>query len=145
MFNIGLLHSSVGEREGHDTYASCSVDQLRAHGYHYWALGHVHTREFLWRDPWVVFPGNLQGRHVNETGEKGATLVTVTDGVISGEPRHISFDTVRWARPRIVLDGDGDEEAALAQVRSELTRALDQADGRLVGGADRTGRLLPRP
>ena len=25
-------------------------------------------------DPWIVFPGNLQSRHMRETGPKGATL-----------------------------------------------------------------------
>src|SRR4051812_42467788 len=79
-FNIGLLHSSVGERELHDTYASCAIEQLRDHGYHYWALGHIHKREVLHEDPWIVFPGNLQGRKITETGPKGATVVTVTDG-----------------------------------------------------------------
>ena len=90
-FNIGLLHSSVGEREGHDTYASCSVEQLSHHGYDYWALGHVHKRDILSRDPWIVFPGNLQGRHIRETGPKGAALVTVTDGKVFGDlPRFLS-------------------------------------------------------
>lgn len=115
-FNIGLLHSSVGEREGHDTYASCSVEQLRHHGYDYWALGHIHKRDILARDPWIVFPGNLQGRHIRETSAKGATLVTVTDGRITDEPLHIPFDTVRWAFVPVVLAEDADEDAALSQV-----------------------------
>src|SRR5438045_2338199 len=65
-FNIGLLHTSIDGRVGHDTYAPCSVDQLRGHGYQYWALGHVHRREVLSEAPWIVFSGNLQGRHINE-------------------------------------------------------------------------------
>jgi hypothetical protein len=131
-FNIGLLHSSVGEREGHDTYASCTVDQLHNHGYDYWALGHVHKRAILARDPWIVFPGNLQGRHVHETSAKGAILVTVTDGSISDEPLHIPFDVVRWARIPVVLTEDADEDAALNQVRVALASALEQADGCLL-------------
>jgi DNA repair exonuclease SbcCD nuclease subunit len=122
----------VGEREGHDTYASCSIEQLRQHGYGYWALGHVHKRDILSRDPWIVFPGNLQGRHIRETSAKGATLVTVTDGRIIGEPQHICFDTVRWARVPVVLTEDSSEDAALNQVRAALAAALEQADGRLL-------------
>jgi exonuclease SbcD len=36
----------------------------------------------LRRDPWIVYPGNLQTRMMREAGEKGATLVTVRDGRI---------------------------------------------------------------
>jgi predicted phosphodiesterase len=130
-FNIGLLHSSVGERELHDNYAPCSIEQLRAHDYDYWALGHVHEREVMSTDPWIVFPGNLQGRHVNETGPKGATLVTVTDGKIV-DVSHQSFDTIRWARIPVILGLDDDEDTALTQVRAALAAALEQADGRLL-------------
>jgi exonuclease SbcD len=131
-FNIGLLHSSVGERELHDNYAPCSVAQLSGHGYDYWALGHVHAREVLARDPWIVFPGNLQGRHINETGTKGAMLVTVTDGLVADDPLFVPFDTVRWARIDVDLAEDAGEDAALSQVRAELVSAYEQAEGRLL-------------
>jgi DNA repair protein SbcD/Mre11 len=80
LFNIGLLHTCADGRAGHEPYAPCSVDGLSAKGYDYWALGHAHAREVLSRDPWIVFPGNLQGRHAREIGPKGATVVTVRDG-----------------------------------------------------------------
>jgi exonuclease SbcD len=131
-FNIGLLHSSVGVREGHDTYASCAVEQLQDHGYDYWALGHVHKREILSRDPWIVFPGNIQGRKITETGSKGATLVTVTDGKIVEEPTHVTLDTVRWARIPIALTTEDDEDSALTQLRTALTAELEQTEGRLL-------------
>ncbi len=81
-FNIGLLHTSLTGREGHENYAPCTLDDLKSKGYDYWALGHVHKREIISKDPWIVFPGNIQGRHIKETGAKGATLVTVEDGRI---------------------------------------------------------------
>lgn len=76
LFNIGVLHTSVTGRPGHETYAPCTLEGLLSKGYQYWALGHVHQREVLHQDPWVVFPGNLQGRHIRETGPKGCALVT---------------------------------------------------------------------
>jgi DNA repair protein SbcD/Mre11 len=95
-FNIGLLHTSADGREGHEPYAPCTVPSLVARGYDYWALGHVHQREVLHLDPWIVFPGNLQGRHVREAGAKGATLVTVEDRrVVSVD--HVELDVLRWA------------------------------------------------
>jgi exonuclease SbcD len=131
-FNIGLLHTAAGGRPGHAAYAPCSVGQLVAHGYDYWALGHVHTREVLAQgDCWVVFPGNTQGRHINEPGAKGATLVTVRDRHVA-DAVHCPLDVVRWADVRVSLDGIGDEEQALAAVRAALGAALVEADGRLL-------------
>jgi hypothetical protein len=43
LLNIGLLHTCVTGREGHDRYAPCSVEGLKLKGYDYWALGHVHV------------------------------------------------------------------------------------------------------
>jgi DNA repair protein SbcD/Mre11 len=131
-FNIALLHTSVDGREGHDNYAPCSVAQLRDHGYDYWALGHVHEREVLCRDPWILFPGNTQGRHARETGIKGATLVTVQDGRIIHEPEHLVLDTVRWVQVPVDLAGAADEDAALALVRASVAAAVDSAGGRLL-------------
>ncbi|MGV1098972.1 metallophosphoesterase family protein [Thiovibrio sp. JS02] len=94
-FNIGLLHTSLTGRQGHEPYAPCSLDDLRSKGYAYWALGHIHKREEVCREPWVVFPGNIQGRHIQESGDKGATLVTVREGgVVAVE--HRSLDVLRW-------------------------------------------------
>jgi DNA repair exonuclease SbcCD nuclease subunit len=76
-FNVGLLHTCAEGREGHEPYAPCRIEALVAKGYDYWALGHIHKREILHGDPWVVFCGNLQGRHIRETGAKGCSLVTV--------------------------------------------------------------------
>jgi DNA repair exonuclease SbcCD nuclease subunit len=75
MFNIGVLHTCVGGAEGHEPYAPCELSELVTHGYQYWALGHIHKREILHRDPFVVFPGNTQGRHARELGEKGCMIV----------------------------------------------------------------------
>lgn len=74
-FNIGMLHTSANGREGHEPYAPCTVQGLAAKGYDYWALGHVHKREVLSEDPWIVFSGNIQGRHIREQGAKGCSLV----------------------------------------------------------------------
>jgi len=130
-FNIGLLHTAATGRPGHDSYAPCTVEQLAAHGYDYWALGHVHAREELLRDPWIVFPGNLQGRHANERGAKGASLVTVRHGRVV-EVEHHALDTVRWARVTVDCEGAADEEAVLERVRRAVGEGVDAADGRLL-------------
>jgi DNA repair exonuclease SbcCD nuclease subunit len=113
----------------HPPYAPCTQVELAAHGYEYWALGHVHAREVVSRDPWIVFPGNLQGRHVNEPGAKGATLVTVAEGrVVSAE--HRAVDVFRWARVAVDVAGCDTEESALGAVQGALAAAVAAAEER---------------
>ncbi|MFN2359255.1 MAG: exonuclease SbcCD subunit D [Desulfotignum sp.] len=50
-FNIGLLHTALTGREGHEKYAPCTLDDLTSRGYDYWALGHVHKREIVCEHP----------------------------------------------------------------------------------------------
>ena len=95
-FNIGLLHTSLDGREGHEPYAPTSVGSLLSKGYDYWALGHVHAREIVREEPWIVFPGNPQGRHIRETGPKGCMLVETQDGRVV-RVEHRELDVMRWA------------------------------------------------
>lgn len=130
-FNIGVLHTSADGRPGHDTYAPCSVDHLRKSGYQYWALGHIHQREVLQENPWIVFCGNLQGRHAKETGPKGATLVTVEDGRVA-EVETLVLDVVRWTHIQIDIGPMLDGEQFLSAVEEVLVEELSAASGRLL-------------
>jgi DNA repair exonuclease SbcCD nuclease subunit len=125
--NIGLLHTSATGREGHENYAPCTVEGLRAKGYDYWALGHVHQREILSEDPWIVFPGNLQGRHIREAGGKGCTLVTVERRAIT-QVRHHNLDVLRWGEVVGDLSGVRDTDAALEKIRQALAAHLAAGD-----------------
>lgn len=69
---IGMLHGMVsGSNAKHDNYAPFSVAELTDKNYDYWALGHIHAHQVLSENPWVIYSGNPQGRHKNETGSKG--------------------------------------------------------------------------
>ncbi|EAV40421.1 hypothetical protein SIAM614_21365 [Stappia aggregata IAM 12614] len=81
--NIAMLHTSLAGSQGHDTYAPCSVAELSAMGFDYWALGHVHKRQVHATAPWIVMPGIPQGRDIGEAGPKSATLLTIEDKTIS--------------------------------------------------------------
>lgn len=95
--NVGVLHTCATGRPGHEAYAPCRLETLIDKRYDYWALGHIHEREVLHRKPWVVFPGNLQARHMKETGSKGATVVEYdATGITSVE--HRVLDVVRFVR-----------------------------------------------
>lgn len=127
-FNIGVLHTSLTGRVGHDTYAPTDAATLSAKGYDYWALGHVHAREVVSELPRIVFPGNLQGRHANETGPKGCELVTVEVGHIQSE--FVPLDVVRWSQVAVPLDGVDRVDAVGAAFRKALAPML-------IGAADR--------
>ncbi|WP_151638071.1 metallophosphoesterase family protein [Noviherbaspirillum aerium] len=127
MFNIGVLHTSLTGRDGHDDYAPTSVEMIMTRGYDYFALGHVHAREVV-RDanPRIVFPGNLQGRKSNETGPKGCELVTVVDGRIVGAD-FVPLDVVRWHRLELDVTG--------IETLDGLVRAFHHAVKQLTDGA----------
>jgi DNA repair protein SbcD/Mre11 len=142
LFNIGLLHTSLDGREGHASYAPCTVDGLRARGYQYWALGHVHVREEVSRDPWIVFPGNLQGRHARETGAKGATLVTI-EGRDVVRAEHRDLDVFRWTVCAVSLAGVAGTGEALDRIQQSLEAELDAAAGRPVAARIRLEGACP--
>ncbi len=127
-FSIGLLHTCLTGREGHESYAPCTIDDLRAKEYGYWALGHVHTHEVLWNDPPIVFAGNLQGRHIRESGPKGAVIVEVNGGQVTGM-QHRSLDVMRWERASINASGASTEDDLIDRVRDELATLLSQGNG----------------
>lgn len=132
MFNIGVAHTGLGGLGGHANYAPCTIDDLLNKGYDYWALGHVHQASILHEQPYVVFPGNLQGGHIRETGPKGACLVTVEDGDVSDlVPLYV--DVVRWALVSVAVDGcDGIEDVA-DRLRDAIAAAVTtHGDGRLL-------------
>ena len=122
-FNIGVLHTALGGMGDHANYAPCTLDDLVNKGYDYWALGHVHQGCVLNERPHVVFPGNLQGRHIRATGPKSAYLVTVDDGEVAElSPMHA--DVVRWALLPVPVDGCTRMNEVVDRVRTAIENAV---------------------
>lgn len=131
VFNIGVLHTALEGAAGHANYAPCSLSDLINKGYDYWALGHVHKEQIKYERPYIVFPGNLQGRHIKETGSKGAYLVTVEDNEV--ELAHTPCDVVRWAVLRVSLDNVNDLDEVNDLIRDALKSFVgSEAEGRLL-------------
>ncbi len=128
-FNIGVLHTSASGASGHEKYAPCSLDSLGSRRYQYWALGHVHTRKQLSTAPWVVFPGNIQGRSVRECGARGCYLVDVDDAgnvELGFEP----LDVVRWEVLPIPLGPETSPGDLEDLAEAAIGRAAATAGGR---------------
>ncbi|WP_047982513.1 metallophosphoesterase family protein [Ornithinibacillus contaminans] len=77
-FHIAMLHGSIESNTEHDTYAPFQLGELTRKHFDYWALGHIHKRQVLAENPYVIYPGNIQGRNRKETGEKGCYLVEIS-------------------------------------------------------------------
>lgn len=132
--NIGLLHTALDGHSGdHARYAPSDTARLAAHGYAYWALGHVHSHLALHeRGTHIVYPGNLQGRHARETGPKGAVFVDYdATGIRAVE--HRDFDDVRWHCIEIDVASLPGEVLALHSVTTQVRQRTSacRAAGRL--------------
>lgn len=122
--NIGLMHTSLGGAEGHDPYAPCSLSELQASGFRYWALGHIHRRGVSEGACTVVMPGMPQGRDIGEAGAKSVTLATVgADGGLAIEARAVAL--AQFATVAVPV-APGDDWAALAgRIDAALGAARD--------------------
>ena len=121
--NIGVLHTALEGHTAHARYAPCSLAELNAKRYDYWALGHVHEHAVLQTNPWVVFPGNLQGRHIREAGPRGAVLVTADDtGIVSVD--RLIVDVMRWEHLSVDASSADDLHAVVGMAGRALEALL---------------------
>ena len=128
-FSIGLLHTNVGDRPGHGNYAPCSVEDLRASGMDYWALGHIHQPGQVLADPPSYYAGIPQGRDPGELGARGCYVVDV-DAAKRVTARFIATDVARWHPLEVSIAGLADDEALGRECREAIGTATDAADGR---------------
>jgi exonuclease SbcD len=151
LFRLALLHCNVGAETGHDAYAPCELTDLTNAGYDYWALGHVHERRVLSRFPWIVYPGNTQGRSLRELGSRGCMLVEVEGAEVVSEPQFIETDSVRWFSVDIDAEPFANTHELLEGLLRECLRLQQAADGRpavarlVVRGRTHLYRELRRP
>ena len=128
-FNIGLLHTALTGHSGHEPYAPTTRDILVGKGYDYWALGHVHQQEVAGREPWIVFSGTIQGRHIRETGPKGCMLVRVEEGQVRQVGLH-ELDVLRWDHLKLDLQDCDTQERLWSLIRTALQESQEQSEGR---------------
>lgn len=128
--NIGVLHTALEGNAEHAKYAPCSVAELQAKGYQYWALGHVHEHWMVQGEVTIAYPGNLQGRHIRELGSRGALLITAEDGKIADVER-LEVDVLRWHALEVDISEASDRKGAIRAVGHALEHALDQTPGHM--------------
>lgn len=98
-FAIGVIHTGLNI----DTRtAPVAPTALKQAGMDYWALGHVHQPQIIddAEDPHIVYSGNIQGCAIDETGPRGAMLVTLRES----SPNRVEFiptASVIWEAPSV--------------------------------------------
>jgi exonuclease SbcD len=126
---IGLLHTNVDGDPHHDNYAPCRKQDLIDAGMHYWALGHVHTRQVMNLQPAIVYPGNIQGRSIRETGPRGCYLVDIDESGRAELTFH-ALDTVRWFQETLSVSSIPSEQMLKDRLGELLDRLRQDAKGR---------------
>lgn len=119
MPDIMVLHGDVCS--GDSAYNSISREDLLHCGMDYVALGHIHARSPLKMagETAYAYPGCTEGRGYDETGEKGALFVTVSDDGVSAE--FIPLGGVRYEIITVDIGGKNAIKAIMNAV-SGLTR-----------------------
>ena len=117
LVNIGILHTSLTGSAGHDVYAPCSVNDLIAHGFDYWALGHLHKRQIYSEKPLIVMPGIPQGRNIGEEGAKTVMIVEILDQQIEINEKFVAYAEFQ----RVQLDLTDINEWSVAMKKLQKT------------------------
>ncbi|OFG16177.1 metallophosphoesterase family protein [Listeria monocytogenes] len=124
-FHIALLHGSeVSSSEEHDVYAPFRVQEISKKGFDYWALGHIHKRQLLAETPSIYYPGNIQGRNRKESGEKGASIITLSEASTTID--FIGTSPIIWEEAVITLP----ENSEINAFYRETTKLLESYQGR---------------
>lgn len=126
--NIGVLHTALEGNSEHAKYAPCSIVELEAKGYQYWALGHVHEHWIQRGNTTIAYPGNLQGRHIRETGARGALLVTALEGEIIDVER-LEVDVLRWHHLNVNISSARDLGSSVRLAGQAMEQLLDSLGG----------------
>ncbi len=117
-FSIGCVHCDIDRFSEGYAYAPCSESDMRGRAIDYWALGHIHKRTVVSTSPYIVYPGNIQGRSFKEIGQKGAYLVTVKDKIITSA-EFIPTQTFVWKELEVDISGKPFNEI-LSEIRSNV-------------------------
>lgn len=132
-FNIGMLHTSLDMDGGeHARYAPCKLTDLEEREYDYWALGHVHQRQSRSVSPHIAYPGNIQGRHIRETGAKGCLLVAI-DNSSKVSTDFQPLDVFRWEQCLVDASDAVDGDELLLRFQKQVANISEQHESMPVG------------
>src|SRR5690625_4613498 len=115
-FHIAMLHGSIVGNKLHDPYAPFKLTDLYNTHFDYWALGHIHKKEILSETPPIIYPGNTQGRHRNESGEKGFYYIEMSENKLNKQ--FIKSNVIQFETISIDLN----DEETIDQIRDKINK-----------------------
>ncbi|EFO71659.1 DNA repair exonuclease [Lactobacillus iners] len=105
IYTIGLAHAGMKQSSvNQNNYAPFTLNEVKNLNYDYFALGHIHLRQVLSQEPWIVYSGNLQGRHVNEKDAKGFYFGQVDEQSQNTQLQFIDVSPIVWQTVDLTLD-----------------------------------------
>lgn len=116
------MHAQVKDMAKND-YAPFVIKDMQNLNYDYFALGHIHARNNLSEQPLIVYPGNIQGRHINEMGEKGCYLGEIDESTRKTSIKFMPTAPILWQGAQIDLE----DEISKNILQDEIISALDKA------------------
>ncbi|WP_028234468.1 metallophosphoesterase family protein [Pseudobutyrivibrio sp. MD2005] len=124
--NIVMLHGQQSDYDGKDGAEIINTTSLKGKFIDYLALGHVHKFIFEPLDDRGVYcyPGCLEGRGFDETGDKGFILMDIENGEITSE--FIPFALRRLHEINVEVTAEMDMQAVAAKARELLLDVDDQ-------------------
>lgn len=129
--HIGILHGTYSKSNAKDRYTEFILEDLNKKLYHYWALGHIHERQTLSEMPQIQYPGNIQGRHFKEQGEKGCLLVEGDHLKLTAQfiaTQHIRFEQAQITSDKTTKQGLFEEIQSFKASVREQGKAIYRLD-----------------
>jgi len=118
------MHAQEKEADSRkNVYAPFTVSEVQALNYDYFALGHIHARRNLSEKPWIVYSGNIQGRHINEMGAKGCYLGVIDENTKKTSIEFKTTGPILWQGVQVELD----TQISKADLQNEIIASLNNA------------------
>ena len=123
-YTFGLMHAQEKEADSRkNVYAPFTVSEVQALNYDYFALGHIHARRNLSEKPWIVYSGNIQGRHINEMGAKGCYLGVIDENTKKTSIEFKTTGPILWQGVQVELD----TQISKADLQNEIIASINNA------------------
>lgn len=125
-YTIGLMHAGQAMNKLQDNYSPFKLSQLQNLNYDYFALGHIHLRQTLSQKPLIAYSGNIQGRHINESGKKGFLFGQVNEQTKDTHIQFIPTSELIWQSVELELQDQLSRQDLLEQILQVLNKYNEQ-------------------
>lgn len=129
-YHIGLYHGQQGKVQAGQQYAPFSLGEMKAKGYDYWALGHIHQPTVISNQPLMIYPGSPLGHTKKEASSAGFLMVET--GAEGWHYQWQALNQVAWTKVTVELAELTTSKELLAQLLTTLTTISSESAIKLV-------------